>query len=156
MQKENVTLTGRFDSLWRVPTRTATTMVTFSVDKTPCKAFGQAAEAFLGLAPGNFVELHGYYETHSPQFGREFVPVRGRLLPNESTASAVSGPEDERTIDKRETPQACVPSPSVPIEPIPAKEPIGVKTDLAARKPSTPLSSIPPARPPRPADEVVR
>jgi hypothetical protein len=131
-------------------------MVTFSVDKTPCKAFGQAAKAFLGLAPGNLVELHGYYETHSPKFGREFVPVRGRLLANENSTSTPSVPEEERTIDKSETSEVSVLSHSAPIEPIPAKEPIGFKTESAGNNAPTLPSQLPPAGPSRRADECIR
>jgi hypothetical protein len=156
MQKANVTLKGKLDSVRRVRTRTETSMVTFSVAETPCKAFGGNAEVLLGWAPGNLVELHGYYETRSQRFGREFLAVRGRLLRKENSASAVSVSEEKRTIDKRETSQVSVPSPSAPIEPIPAKVPIGVKTDLTAVKPSAPRSCMPSARAPRPADESVR
>jgi hypothetical protein len=156
MHKANVTLKGKLDSLQRVPTRTATIMVTFSIDKTPCKAFGKEAEAFLSRAHGKIVELLGYYETHLPKFGREFVTVGARLLPNESSASTASAPEVGQGIDKGEAPQLSVQSPSAPIEPIPVKESIGVKTDLAARKPSGPSSSIPLARAPLPADDGER
>jgi hypothetical protein len=154
VHKANATLKGKGDSLQRVPTRTAKIMVTFSIDKTPCKAFGQEAEAFLSRAHGKVVELLGYYETHSPKFGREFVNVGGRVLPNESCASTASAAEEGRGIDEGETSQVSVQSPSAATETIPGKEPIIVETDLAARKPSGPSSSITLARPLRPADEV--
>jgi len=156
MQKTTAILKGKLDSMRRVKTHTQTSMVTFSVDGTACKAFGQAAEALLGWTPGDVVELQGSYETRSQKFGREFVAVHGQRLRNENTASAVFVPEEGRIIDKRETSQASAPSPSAPIEPIPAKEPIGLQTDLAAKELSTPLSCMPPARAPLPADDFLR
>jgi hypothetical protein len=145
MQKTNAALKGKLDSIRRVKTRTEMSMATFSVDEAACKAFGQAAEVLLGWAPGDIVELQGSYETRSQKFGREFVADHGQRLRKENTASAVFVPQEPRTIDDSETSKASAPSPSTPTEPIPAKEPIGFKTDLTAKETSNPLSYTPPA-----------
>ena len=44
---------------------------------------------------------------------------------------------------------------SAPIEPVPAKEPIGLKTDLAVKEPPAPLSHVPPAQAPFHSDDFV-
>lgn len=155
MHKANATLKGKLNPVKRVRTSTKTTMATFSVDETPCKAFGENAEVLLRWASGNLVELDGYYETRSQKFGREFVAVRGQLLWDEKSGLAPFVAEDRQGVDKGETLKASVPTPSDRVEPIPTTEPIGVMADLGARKPPTPLSNVPPTRPPRHAEEVV-
>ena len=49
-----------------------------------------------------------------------------------------------------------IPSTSVPIEPIPAKEPIGFETDSSENKPLTGQSQLTPACPGLPTDDFVQ
>jgi hypothetical protein len=131
MQKRDATLKGKLNSVRRVPT-TAATIVTFLIDETPCKVFDQYAEVLLGWASGSLVQLQGYFEP-SQEFGREFIVVSGYLVRTDNSASALSVPEEVRTIDEGEASQISVSSSSIPVKPIPANEPIGVKTTRAAK-----------------------
>src|SRR6266478_1922096 len=111
-------------------------MITFTVGKTPCKAFGKGAETvarWMQIDPNSAGEFEGYFDQRSEKFGREFVAVHGK--PIEITkAENVDSPDM--------TPSgACAPAtieasaPSAQIEPIPAKEPLVLETDLAAKDP---------------------
>src|ERR1700722_3087579 len=62
----------------------------------------------------------------------ENLLLSGSAYRNENRASAVTVPEDRRVIDKKETPQVSVPSASV--EPVLARQPIGAKASLAAKR----------------------
>jgi hypothetical protein len=148
---------GKIENLKRVATRTPNSMITFTVAGTPCKAFGKDAEAvvrWIERDPNSAGEFAGHFEKRSEKYGKEFVAVHGKPIETESIdkadrfAMAASGTG---------VPGAASASPSsAPTEPIPAKEPIGFKTNLAAKEPSIPLSSMPPARAPLPADAFAR
>jgi hypothetical protein len=131
-------------------------MITFTVGRTPCKAFGKAAEAvscWIQFDPNIAGEFEGYFDKRSERFGREFVAVHGKAIETERVdnadryvmaASGAGAPG-----------AASASAPSASIEPIPTKEPIGLKTDLAAKESPTPLSYMTPAQTPLPADDFV-
>ena len=83
MKKTTDVLKGKIEDFRRVATRTETSMVTFKVGGTPCKAFGKGAEAvsrWIQFDPNISGEFEGYFETHSQRFGKEFVAVRGKCI----------------------------------------------------------------------------
>ena len=157
MKKKTVVVKGKIENMKRVRTRTENSMITFTVGGTPCKAFGKGAEAvsrWMQVDPNIVGEFEGYFDRPSRKFGREFVAVHGKAIETERidnadrfvmAASGAGAPG-----------AASTSAPSGPVEPIPTKEPIGLKTDLAAKEPPTPLSYMPPARAPLPDDDFVR
>jgi hypothetical protein len=132
MRKTTDVVKGRIENLKRVPTRTENSMVTFKVRGTACKAFGKAAETlmrWIQLDPNSAGEFEGYFDKRSEKFGREFVAVHGkpsetnRIYNADNLVTAASGAG---------APGAASPSsPPGPVEPIPTKESIELKTDLA-------------------------
>jgi len=156
MTKKTVVVKGKIENMKRVRTRTENSMITFSVGGTPCKAFGKAAEAvtrWMQCDPNTVGEFEGYFDNRSERYGREFIAVHGKAIQTESinnadrlvmAASGAGAP----TV-------ASAATPSAPIEPKPAKEPIGLKTDLAAKK--SPISRLymSPARASLPVDDFV-
>jgi hypothetical protein len=142
---------GKIENLKRIATRTPNSMITFTVAGTPCKAFGKDAEAvvrWIERDPNSAGEFAGHFEKRSEKYGKEFVAVHGKPIETESIDKA-----DRFVMAASGTgvPGAA----SAPTEPIPAKEPIGFKTDLAAKELSNSLSYTPPARPPLPVDDFV-
>ena len=157
MKKKTVVVKGKIENMKRVRTRTENSMITFTVGGTPCKAFGKGAEAvtrWMQLDPNSAGEFEGYFDKPSERFGREFVAVHGKAIETEKIdnadrlvmAASVAGAPGA----------ASASAPSGPVEPIPTKEPIGPKTDLAAKESPTPLSYMTPARVPLPANDFVR
>jgi hypothetical protein len=148
---------GKIENLKRIATRTPNSMITFTVAGTPCKAFGKDAEAvvrWIGRDPNSAGEFAGHFEKRSEKYGKEFVAVHGKPIETERIDKA-----DRFVMAASGTGvpgAASASAPSAPTEPIPAKEPIGFKTDLAAKELSNPLSYKPPAQPPLPVDDFVR
>jgi hypothetical protein len=131
---------GRIERLKRVVTRTENSMVTFTVNGTPCKAFGKGAEMmtrWMQHDPNSVGEFEGYFDRHSDKFGREFVAAHGKLIETERI-DKINSPDiaQSGTIGSG---TASAPEPSVPAEPIPATDQIALVTDLAAKAPSNPL-----------------
>lgn len=157
MKKKVEVLKGKIEDLKRIATRTENSMATFKVGGTPCKTFGRGAEILTRWVqddPNSVGEFEGYFDRRSERFGREFVAAHGKLI-------------ETKTIDKIESPEmavsgtgssgaASVSELSVSAEPIPANEPIKLKADLAVKEPLAPLSHMPPARAPLPADDFLR
>ena len=153
MRKKVEVVKGKIEDLKRIATRTENSMVTFKVGGTPCKAFGRRRETvarWMQLDPNSAGEFEGYFDKRSEKFGREFVAVRGK-------------PIEDKKIDNADCfwmaaagagalGAASTSIPSGPVEPIPAKEPLGLKTDLAAKE--LPSSHALPARASPPADDV--
>jgi hypothetical protein len=148
---------GRIENLKRIATRTPNSMITFTVAGTPCKAFGKGAETvvrWIECDPNSAGEFAGHFEKRSEKYGKEFVAVHGKPIETERVDKA-----DRFVMAASGTGAPGAASASVPPAPnetIPAKEPIGFNTDLAAKETSTPLSYTPPARPPLPLDDFVR
>jgi hypothetical protein len=137
MNRTTKIVKGKIDNFKRVATRTSNSMATFNVGKTQCKAFGKGAETlarWIAYDPNSAGEFEGYFETHSVKFGEECVAVHGKAIENhaDNTDRFVSS-----TSGVHGSVAALAAAPSSPTEPIPAKEPIGLKTDLAAKEPST-------------------
>ena len=146
MKKKVEVLKGKIEDLKRIATRTENSMATFKVGGTPCKAFGRGAEILTRWVqddPNSVGEFEGYFDRRSERFGREFVAVHGKLVETQridiavSPKIAASGAESSGTASASEL--------SVPVEPIPANEPIKLKTDLDAKAPQNPLSCMPQA-----------
>ena len=147
---------GRIENLKRIATRTPNSMITFTVGGTPCKAFGKDAEAvvrWIERDPNSAGEFAGHFEKRSEKYGKEFVAVHGKPI---ETARIDKADRFVMAASGTGVPGAASASaPPARNEPIPAKEPIGVKTDLAAKEPSTPMSYMLAARPPLPVDDYV-
>jgi hypothetical protein len=130
MKKTTNVLKGKIENLKRVRTSTATSMITFSIGGTPCKAFGRGAETisqWIQVDPNSSGEFEGHFDRHSARFGTEFVAVHGRVIESERITNVVS---PEMAVSGTAAPSAAsASSPSAPVEPIPAKEPVGCKTE---------------------------
>jgi len=154
MNKKTEVVKGKIENLKRVATRTENSMITFTVGGTPCKAFGKGAETvarWMQLDPNSAGEFEGYFDKRSERFGREFVAAHGKPI---ETVRIHNADSPEIAAAGTGTPLAASASAhSAPIEPIPAKKPIGLETDLAGKKPSTLQLHTPPARVPLPADD---
>jgi hypothetical protein len=157
MKKKVEVVKGKIEHLRRVPTSTENPMITFTVGGTPCKAFGKGAETvarWMQIDPNIAGEFEGYFEKRSEKFGREFVAAHGKAIETEKIkdadrpATAVSG--------RGAAGAPSAPRSSGPVEPIPAKEPIGLGSEIAVEKAPTPLSHMSPAKAPLPADDFVR
>ena len=157
MDKKIKVLKRKIENLKRVATRTENSMVTFSVGGTPCKAFGRGAEItahWVQDDPNSVGEFQGYFDRHSERFGREFVAVHAKLIETK-TIDKISSP-DMAASGTCASGAASTFEPSAPIEPIPAKEPIGLETDHNVKKSTTtPESSVRSARRVLPADDFV-
>src|ERR1035437_6517969 len=138
MKKTTSIVKGKIENMKRVATSTENSMITFTVGGTPCKAFGKGAETVTRWVqddPNSVGEFEGYFEKRSERFGREFVAAHGKLVETQridiavSPEIAASGAESSGTASASEL--------SVPVEPIPANEPIKLKADLAVKKPLT-------------------
>jgi hypothetical protein len=154
--KKTVVVKGKIENMKRVRTRTENSMITFTVGGTPCKAFGKGAEAvsrWRQLDPNSAGEFEGYFDRRSERVGREFVAVHGKVI---ETGRIDNAHRLMMAASGAGAPGAASAStPSGPVEPIPTKEPIGLKTDLAAKESPTPLSFMPPARARLPTDDFV-
>jgi hypothetical protein len=107
----------------------------------------------MQLDPNSAGEFEGYFDKPSERFGREFVAVHGKAIETERVDNA-----DRFVMAAPGAPApdaASASAPSGPVEPIPTKDPIGLKTDLAAKESPTPLSYMTPARTPLAADDFL-
>src|ERR1700704_4983899 len=130
MKKTTDIVKGKIENLKRIATRTENSMITFTVGGTPCKAFGKGAETvsrWMQLDPNSAGEFEGYFDKRSEKFGKEFVAVHGKSIEIRRTESAAN--PGVATSGAGAPGAASVATPSAPIEPIPAKESIGLKTD---------------------------
>ena len=146
MKKKVEVLKGKIEDLKRIATRTENSMATFKVGGTPCKTFGRGAEILTRWVqddPNSVGEFEGYFDRRSERFGREFVAVHGKLVETQRIDDACRPVIAAPGVGAPGATAAA--APSTPTEPIPARRPIGLKTDLAVKNPLTSLSCIPPA-----------
>src|ERR1019366_2286883 len=157
MKKTTGIVKGKIENLKRVATSTENSMITFTVGGTPCKAFGKGAETVTRWVqddPNSVGKFEGYFEKRSEKFGREFVAAHGKLVETQRIDDACRPVIAAPGVGAPGATAAA--APSTPTEPIPARRPIGLKTDLAVKKPLTSLSCIPPAhRASLPVDDFV-
>src|SRR6267378_446209 len=91
MKKTTDVVKGKIENLKRIATRTENSMITFTVGRTPCKAFGKGAETvsrWMQLDPNSAGEFEGYFDKRSEKFGREFVAVHGKSIQTETIKNA--------------------------------------------------------------------
>ena len=148
MKKTTDVVIGKIENVKRIATRTENSMITFMVGKTPCKAFGKGAEkvtSWVQADPNSVGEFEGYFDKRSERFGKEFVAAHGKLI---DTGRIADGNGLGKTSSGLGAPrEASASAASAPTEPIPAKEPLVLETDLAAKDP-LPHSPAPPTRAP--------
>src|SRR5712671_5069412 len=68
MDKTTDVVKGRIENLKRIATRTPNSMITFTVARTPCKAFGKGAETvvrWIECDPNSAGEFEGHFEKRS-------------------------------------------------------------------------------------------
>jgi hypothetical protein len=156
MKKTTDIVKGKIENLKRVATRTANSMITFTVGRTACKAFGKGAETvsrWMQFDPNSAGEFEGYFDKRSERFGKEFVAVHGKSIEIRRAGSAAIPGVGMSGAGAPRPSAASVTTPSSPIEPILAKEPIGLKTGLAHKELPNPLSRILPTQASLPADD---